>query len=530
MPVHLLGNPVDMERLDGHRAGARPLGDRGHLRVARAHASGARRSARSATSARSASTSRTTSPRSRAGCWSPTTIASPTWRASMRAHGWTRDMSNREELEAANPWIDPRFLFVNLGYNLRPTELQAAFGLVQLERLEEFNERRREQRPLPGGCAVATCRTSSRFVTEQEGGRSTWFGFTVMLPDGDDAAGAEPAPRGAPDRDPADRRRQPRRAAGVPRQPAPDGRAASRTRPRSASAGSSSGTTRTSRSGQLDHIVDAFRTSSPADMTAASARVARAADRLAAQPLPAPDGRHEVHLGGRAPPRRRQPVDGARRARLADYWRERYAEAGVPLREIGGPTSTSMLYWLALPGLPAAGPRRAVDREPRRTPARSCRASSRCTGRRGRRAPARGIRHAHLCFEPFPFFHDREVIGMYPAPKRALLAYLRDRLRRDRHGRASRDADRLLTLNEATAASIERVYGRSDAEPTYAGVDTQFFHPYSDDGAGRPARAPRRRAARDPLDRLLADQAHGPRAARVRGRRRSAERTPPGCS
>ncbi|MEY2532094.1 MAG: CDP-4-dehydro-6-deoxyglucose reductase, partial [bacterium] len=54
---------------------------------------------------------------------------------SMRAHGWTRDMSNRDELEAASPWIDPRFLFVNLGYNLRPTELQAAFGLVQLGRL-----------------------------------------------------------------------------------------------------------------------------------------------------------------------------------------------------------------------------------------------------------------------------------------------------------------------------------------------------------------------------------------------------------
>ena len=41
-------------------------------------------------------------------------------------------------------------------------------------------------------------------------------------------------------------------------------------------------------------------------------------------------------------------------------------------------------------------------------------------------------------------------------------------------------ADRLLTLNQATAASIERVYGIAGAEPTYAGVDTQFFHPYSD--------------------------------------------------
>lgn len=103
---------------------------------------------------------------------------------SIRAHGWTRDMANREELERANPWVDPRFLFVNLGYNLRPTEVNAAFGLVQLERLEEFNERRRENaRYLVD--ALSGLSHSIRFVSEQEGGRSTWFGFTVMLPDGD---------------------------------------------------------------------------------------------------------------------------------------------------------------------------------------------------------------------------------------------------------------------------------------------------------------------------------------------------------
>jgi dTDP-4-amino-4,6-dideoxygalactose transaminase len=101
---------------------------------------------------------------------------------SMRAHGWTRDMSNREELESASPWIDPRFLFVNLGYNLRPTELQAAFGLVQLGRLEEFNDRRRANARFLVD-ALADLTPELTFVTEQEGGRSTWFGFAVMLPD-----------------------------------------------------------------------------------------------------------------------------------------------------------------------------------------------------------------------------------------------------------------------------------------------------------------------------------------------------------
>jgi len=61
----------------------------------------------------------------------------------LRAHGWSREQSNRAALESANSHIDPRFLFVNVGYNLRPMEIQAAFGLEQLKRLDEMNRQRR---------------------------------------------------------------------------------------------------------------------------------------------------------------------------------------------------------------------------------------------------------------------------------------------------------------------------------------------------------------------------------------------------
>ena len=37
---------------------------------------------------------------------------------------------------------DSAFVFLELGYNFKPTEMQAAFGLKQLERLESFVERR----------------------------------------------------------------------------------------------------------------------------------------------------------------------------------------------------------------------------------------------------------------------------------------------------------------------------------------------------------------------------------------------------
>ena len=101
---------------------------------------------------------------------------------SMRAHGWTRDMSNRAELESASPWVDPRFLFVHLGYNLRPTELQAAFGLAQLRQLDNFNQARRSNaKRLLGRLAGVSDELLP--VAEQEGGRSTWFGFPFMLAD-----------------------------------------------------------------------------------------------------------------------------------------------------------------------------------------------------------------------------------------------------------------------------------------------------------------------------------------------------------
>jgi CDP-6-deoxy-D-xylo-4-hexulose-3-dehydrase len=62
---------------------------------------------------------------------------------SLRAHGWVRERADRAEWAARCPEIDPRFLFVSSGYNLRPTELAGAFGLVQARRLPAWLERRR---------------------------------------------------------------------------------------------------------------------------------------------------------------------------------------------------------------------------------------------------------------------------------------------------------------------------------------------------------------------------------------------------
>lgn len=62
---------------------------------------------------------------------------------ALRAHGWIRELDGRDAHAAANPEIDPRFLFTAAGWNLRPTEMAGAFGLHQLRRLDAWLERRR---------------------------------------------------------------------------------------------------------------------------------------------------------------------------------------------------------------------------------------------------------------------------------------------------------------------------------------------------------------------------------------------------
>jgi CDP-6-deoxy-D-xylo-4-hexulose-3-dehydrase len=57
---------------------------------------------------------------------------------AIRTFGWSRELKNKEVLKKNNPNIDSRFLFVNTGYNLRPTELQGAFGIHQIGKLDKL--------------------------------------------------------------------------------------------------------------------------------------------------------------------------------------------------------------------------------------------------------------------------------------------------------------------------------------------------------------------------------------------------------
>jgi CDP-6-deoxy-D-xylo-4-hexulose-3-dehydrase len=55
---------------------------------------------------------------------------------SLRAHGWVRDRSDKNEWIAKYPELDSRFMFILPGYNVRPLEVSAAIGMVQLRKLD----------------------------------------------------------------------------------------------------------------------------------------------------------------------------------------------------------------------------------------------------------------------------------------------------------------------------------------------------------------------------------------------------------
>ena len=59
----------------------------------------------------------------------------------LRAHGWSR---GQKSVADNNTRVDNRFCFINIGYNLRPMETQAAMGRVQLKKLNVQNNNRKQ--------------------------------------------------------------------------------------------------------------------------------------------------------------------------------------------------------------------------------------------------------------------------------------------------------------------------------------------------------------------------------------------------
>ena len=101
----------------------------------------------------------------------------------LRAHGWSRHRFDRDKVDAQSPGIDARFHFVNTGFNVRPLEVQGAMGLVQLQKLAQFNQNRVENVNTIRAAVLNHSRYTGQFVFFEpgEGTSPIWFGVALLL-------------------------------------------------------------------------------------------------------------------------------------------------------------------------------------------------------------------------------------------------------------------------------------------------------------------------------------------------------------
>ena len=98
---------------------------------------------------------------------------------ALRAFGSIRDLRAKDAIAQEHPEVDPRFLFVNIGYNFRPTEIQGAFGIRQMSKLESYIEIRRENARYWGKRLAAL--PHLRVHKEAEDTRHVWFGYPITV-------------------------------------------------------------------------------------------------------------------------------------------------------------------------------------------------------------------------------------------------------------------------------------------------------------------------------------------------------------
>ncbi len=98
---------------------------------------------------------------------------------SLRSHGWTRDLPKKNYVTKykSKDEFKETFNFVLPGYNLRPTEINAVAGIIQLKKIDKFLKIRR----LNSKYYKNFLNNNKYFNIQKEIENSSWFGFSIIL-------------------------------------------------------------------------------------------------------------------------------------------------------------------------------------------------------------------------------------------------------------------------------------------------------------------------------------------------------------
>jgi CDP-6-deoxy-D-xylo-4-hexulose-3-dehydrase len=102
---------------------------------------------------------------------------------TMRSHGWSRELKNQKKIEKDNPGLDPRFIFVNSGFNLRPTDIAAGIGFNQFKRLKTFIKIRNIncKKIINGLKKSKTWNNQFSFFKINQNVKPSFLGFPILL-------------------------------------------------------------------------------------------------------------------------------------------------------------------------------------------------------------------------------------------------------------------------------------------------------------------------------------------------------------
>ena len=99
---------------------------------------------------------------------------------ALRAHGWTRDLPRSSPIfEEKDDDFFEQYRFIIPGYNVRPTEINAAIGLEQLKKLPTMTNIRRKNLNL----FESMFKEDPRFHIQTQNGIGSSFSFPIILSD-----------------------------------------------------------------------------------------------------------------------------------------------------------------------------------------------------------------------------------------------------------------------------------------------------------------------------------------------------------
>ena len=102
---------------------------------------------------------------------------------SLRSHGWARNLINQKKYERKFKKLDNRFIFLNNGFNVRPTEIQAAIANNQFKRLEILKKlkKKNHQKIISSIVNNKNWNNQFTFINENRNINSSWFGLSILI-------------------------------------------------------------------------------------------------------------------------------------------------------------------------------------------------------------------------------------------------------------------------------------------------------------------------------------------------------------